>query len=241
MIKKRQLTQEQKVVRAYWPYMFDLCEGLFLDLANLKAKAADSEQYERFRGKWSGNFREWLETEDDVLLALRDMVHEALRHRDPKELEVLAVRFANLPALPRRTYGHLDLPYRQTGDPTALFPRQGPKGFVVPLEVMTLRARRRFPILFDMPRALAAGILSFTGKGLRLVRCDYCERCAIGRSNQRFCPGGVCRRAWHEHQPANKEKRREYMRVKMREYRAKEKDRNRINLRLARRRLAKAT
>jgi hypothetical protein len=215
--------------------MLELCEGLFLDLANLKAKPSDPKQYERFRGKWSGKFREWLETEDDVLLALRDMVHEALGHRDPKELEALALRFANFPALPGKAYGHLDLPYRQTGDPTALFPRQGPQGFVVPLEVMTLKAsRRKFPMLFDMPRALAAAILSFTGKGRRLMRCDYCERCAIGRSNQRFCPGGVCRRAWHQAQPANKKKRREYMKMKMREYRKLEKRRNEYNTKSAR-------
>jgi hypothetical protein len=223
--------------------MLELCEGLFLDLANLNVEPVDPEQCEAFRRNWSGIFRECLETEDDVLIALRQMVHEALRFRDAKRFEALALRFGNLPALSGKTYGTVDLPYPQKGVPSALFPRRGKNGFLVqPLEVMTLKASRmRLPKLFDMPRALAAAILSFTGKGLRLVRCEHCERCAIGRSNQRFCPGGVCRRAWHQAQPATKEKRRKYMRKKMREYRRQERRRNRTNLRLARRPHAKAT
>jgi len=234
------LTQEQKVVRAYWPYTLGLCEALFLDLANLNAKPTDPKQLERFRAKWSGKFREWLDSEDDVLLALRNMVHDALRQGD---LEALALRIANLPALPGKTNVKLDLPYLESGNPASLFPTLGPKGFRVGLwGLLTVRVnRRKFPILFDMPRALAAAILSFTGQGLKLVRCDYCERCAIGRSNQRFCPGGVCRRAWHQNQPADKEKRREYMRVKMRQYRAIEKHRNQLNQKLSRGKHAKAT
>jgi hypothetical protein len=234
------LTGKQKVVRSYWPYMLGLCEGLFLDLANLNPKPTDPKQCERFRAKWSGKFREWLESEDDVLFGLRNIVHDALRQGD---LETLALRLANLPALPGRSHAHLDLPYLESGDPTSLIPRLAPEGFrVALLRLMTLRVNRlELPILFDMPRALAAAILNFTGQGLRLVRCDYCERCAIGRSNQRFCPGGKCRRAWHESQPATKDKRRKYMRDYMSDYRAQEKERNRINLRLAGRKHAKAT
>lgn len=244
MRKKRMLTRQQKVIRSYWPYMLGLCEGLFLDIANLNPKRRDPKQCERFRSKWSGKFREWLESEDEALLMLRNMVHDALKHRDPDKNEALALRLANLPAMPGRTNTHLDLPYLDTGDPTYLFPRLAKKTFMVRLTGLLGRpvvSHRKFPILFDMPKALAAAILSFTEKGLRLVRCAYCERCSIGRSNQKFCPGGVCRRSWHEQQPANREKRREYMKMKMREYRDNEKRRNEYNKKRMREKRAKAT
>jgi hypothetical protein len=260
---KRTLTHRQRVVQSYWPYMLGLCEELFLDLANLSGKPGgraqpalegripnpgatddpDPERCRRLREKWSGVFREWLETEDAALLGLRNIIRNALISDDTERFQALAVRFANFPALPRPPKGHphLDLHWSdRNSDTTAFFPRPGVRGFTIPLAAIGANFWQA-PILFDIPRALAAAVLSLTGKGRKLVCCRQCGRCLKGRSNQGFCPGGRCRRAWHRSQPANREKTRVYMREKMRVYRALEKRRNQTNQKLSGGKHAKAT
>lgn len=179
---------------------------------------------QRFRGKWSRLFIgvDEGEPDDAELLDLRYHVRGALLQGGPESLRELAIRMANRPA---RT--------RQPGQAYPPF-----KWFE-----FTLRdgSTRKAPILFDFPRALAAALLSFSEKGRKLVCCRQWGRCVRGRSNQRFCPGGKCRLAWHRSQPAYKEKWRKYMKQKMREYRALEKLRNQTNQKLSRRKHAKAT
>jgi hypothetical protein len=132
---------------------------------------------------------------------------------------------ANAHVVPKRSSTqHLDLSWSDRGsDVAALSPRLDTSGWVVPLkELMGPIKHWKAPILYDLPRALAAAIVSFASEGRKLVCCRKCGRCVIGRRNQRFCPGGKCRRAWHQQQPGTKEKRRAYMREMMRKYRAHE-------------------
>src|SRR5438309_215637 len=110
MIGKRTLTKQQRIVRSYWPYVLGLCEELLLDLGNLGGKRESSArpiapwlspsdpgvadhpdpvECQRFRGKWSGVFHEWLEADDEALIGLRNYVRNALIHGDPKDLRAL--------------------------------------------------------------------------------------------------------------------------------------------------------
>ena len=213
----------------------------------------DPGECRRFREKWSHLFLVWDEARNYQLLELRRRLRRALIHGGPKDLQVLAIEMANVP--PRaatllttggqRHVQYLDFYLSRKG--LSVIPRPFLFGVdsMQPAELdwkppRSLGTNWKAPILFDFPRALAAALVSFIGKGRKLVCCPQCGRCTKGRSNQRFCPGAKCRRAWHRSQPGNKKKWRAYMRQKMREYRALEKRRNQINQKLSRGKHAKA-
>ncbi len=244
MLEKRILTKQRHPVGAYWEYVLGLCERLLLDLGNLPGRRGrmadhvpegyvpdpgatdepDPIECQRFREKWSPRLLGLgeAETDNDNLLDYRNHLRKALLHDGPEDLRVLAIGLANRPATAKwMEFTLLD------GSPWSA------------------------PILFDFPRALAAALLSFSGKGHKLVCCPQCGRCVIGRSNQKFCPGGKCRIAWHRHQPESRKKWRTYMRDYMRNSRAlepsrrsfdraQEKRRNQINRKLSRRKCGKA-
>ena len=239
MRKKRTLTKQRHTEGAYWQIVLGSCEQLLLDLGNLAGKRGrtadhiaeghvpdpgatddpDPAKCQRFRDTWSHRFLGLDDTNDYELLNLRYLLRGALIHGDSTDLEALAIRMANRPG-----------------------PRMRPKGGHLYFDFHLPDGRVwKAPMLFDFPRALAAALVQSIGKGRKLVCCPQCGRCAIGRSHQRFCPGGKCRRAWHRHQPGNIAKWREYMRDKMREYRAEDKRRNQTNLKLSRGKHAKAT
>jgi hypothetical protein len=96
---------------------------------------------------------------------LRSSVCNALIHDDQAELYRLAVQLANARVVPKRSSTqHLDLSWSdRDSDVAALSPRLGGSGWVVPLkELMGPSKHWKAPILFDLPRALAAAIVSFT-------------------------------------------------------------------------------
>jgi hypothetical protein len=253
MRAKRELTRHQQVVRSYWPYTLSIYEQLFLDVGNLVGTPdtgalpvlqgsvpnpgandkPDPAACEQIRAKWCEYVREWIEDSDHALLGLRNMIRNALLKDDPSQLQALAIRLANLRALSgpiRRRSSHALLWSDRFSEPSALFPRPTRTTFAIPLAALGHEVKMwEAPLLFDLPRALAAAVLSFTGKGLKLVCCRQCGRCVLGRRNQKFCPGGTCRFAWHQSQPEYKKTRREYMRNKMRFYREHEKRSDRLN------------
>ena len=207
--------------------MLGSCEQLLLDLGNLAGKRGRTADYipkghvtdpgatddpdpakcQLFRDRWSPWFlgldKTGKDATDDELFRVRYRLRRALIHGGPEDLEELAIRMAHRTARATRP------------DPTDI----RVKWFDLTLpDGSTWKA----PILFDFPRALAAALVSFIGKGRKLVCCPQCGRCAIGRSNQRFCPGGKCRRAWHRHQPKSIEQWRAYMRQYMAHQRAQD-------------------
>lgn len=220
---KRSLTAKRHGVGAYWPHILELCEEQLLDLGNLAGKRGtvprglsplepgaidhlDHEACERFREKWSRKFREWLRPDAEELLQLRNLVRSALIC-DPKDRTTLAYRLGTL--APKRL--EYDTPEYEDGDyhMVQLLSIVGPGS-------CTAEAR------FNLPWALVVPLVNFSEQGHKLVCCRRCGRCMRGRSNQRFCPGGRCRRAWHREQPGNKEKWRAYMKGYMADQRAKD-------------------
>lgn len=211
----------------------------------------DPGECQRFREKWSRLFLSSGGTDNYQLFELRGILRRALIHGGIEELQVLAIQLANRPSpnIPagggHRHFQYVQFYKSRTDMAVVSRPFAFPPDSMLPAELdwkppRSFRSTLKAPVLFDFPRALAAAILNFIESGQRVVCCRLCGRCMKGRSNQRFCPGGKCRLAWHRHQPCNKEKWRKYMRGKMREYRALEKRRNQINETLSRRKHAKA-
>jgi hypothetical protein len=217
---------------SYWQDIIRIYEILLIELANLKGERdpqtkpappwlhhtpkpgateiPDPEACARFRKRWEP-FLLQVQEDDHKLLQFRSEIRYAIWKGTPRAIQSVA--------------------FNWSGDPIYALRKPGLKCFR-----STLADGSEFPapILFDLPRALAVAAIGFLGTTRKLVCCRQCGRCAIGRKNQSFCPGGKCRRAWHFRQPGAKEKRRIYYREKMREYRALEKKRSQINQKLTR-------